>query len=97
MIVSFDDDGTENIFNGVDSRAARRACPSQLWRIAVRKLTVLDAAAKLTDLRVPGGNHLEALKGDRKGQHAIRINKQYRVCFTWTDKGPAGVEITDYH
>lgn len=65
--------------------------------ITQRKLTVLDAAAKLTDLRVPGGNHLEALIADPKGQHAIRINKQYRVCFTWTDKGPGDVEITDYH
>lgn len=58
---------------------------------------MIDSASRLSDLRVPPGNHLEQLSGDRKGQHSIRINPQYRICFTWTDEGPVGVEITDYH
>jgi proteic killer suppression protein len=68
-----------------------------LWDIARRKLDQLNAAVGLSDLRFPPSNHLEALKGDRKGQHSIRINQQYRLCFEWTDSGPAGVEIVDYH
>ena len=67
------------------------------WKIARRKLEWLDSAGSLEDLRVPPGNRLEALKGNRRGQHSIRINDQYRVCFTWTDAGPTDVEITDYH
>lgn len=63
----------------------------------MRKLAMLNAAGKLEDLRVPPGNRLEALHGDRAGQHSIRVNAQYRLCFTWTDKGPASVEIVDYH
>ncbi|MBV8706004.1 MAG: type II toxin-antitoxin system RelE/ParE family toxin, partial [Acidobacteriaceae bacterium] len=66
-------------------------------RIAKRKLDYLDNAADLNDLRVPPGNHLEALKGDRAGQHSIRVNDQYRICFRWTDEGVYDVEITDYH
>ena len=62
-----------------------------------RKLVMVHAAAKLEDLRVPPGNRLEALKGDRKGQHSIRVNQQWRVCFRWTQSGPADVEILDYH
>jgi proteic killer suppression protein len=65
--------------------------------VAERKLAVLHAAANLNDLRSPPGNRLEALHGDRAGQHSIRINDQYRICFTWTDKGPLNVEIVDYH
>ena len=64
---------------------------------ATRKLTQLHAAATLAFLKSPPGNHLEALKGDRKGQHSIRINEQWRVCFRWTSAGPEDVEITDYH
>jgi toxin HigB-1 len=64
---------------------------------AARKLDMLNAAATLNDLRSPPGNRLEALAGDRAGQHSIRINDQYRICFEWTDQGPANVEITDYH
>lgn len=63
----------------------------------LRKLVMLDIAAAVDDLRVPPGNRLEALKGDRKGQHSIRVNQQWRVCFRWTDAGPAEVEIVDYH
>jgi proteic killer suppression protein len=95
-IVSFADTGTEDIF-GEDSGKARRACPEVVWIIARRKLDQLNAAVSLSDLRVPPSNHLEPLKGDRSGQYSIRINKQYRVCFRWTDSGPTDVEITDYH
>ncbi len=65
--------------------------------IAARKLEQIDSVLELSELRVPPGNRLESLKGDRKGQHSIRINDQYRVCFVWTDTGPAEVEIIDYH
>ncbi|AVP58421.1 type II toxin-antitoxin system RelE/ParE family toxin [Pulveribacter suum] len=64
---------------------------------ALRKLRLLHAAHVLHDLRIPPGNRLEALKGDREGQHSIRINDQWRVCFVWTPEGPADVEIVDYH
>lgn len=68
-----------------------------LWRVAERKLDLLDSAVKLEDLRVPPGNRLEALTGDRRGQYSIRINDQYRLCFSWTSFGPDRVEIIDYH
>lgn len=71
--------------------------PSDLFRAAVRKIAMLEAATKLEDLRVPPGNRLEALSDDRGGQHSIRINDQWRVCFVWTDNGPENVEIVDYH
>lgn len=66
-------------------------------RVALRKLVQLDWSEVLNDLKVPPGNHLEALRGDRKGQHSIRINDQWRICFVWTEKGAADVEIVDYH
>ena len=66
-------------------------------RTLMGKLTMLDAAEVLDDLRVPPGNKLEALKGDRKGQHSIRVNDQWRICFRWTKAGPENVEIVDYH
>jgi len=97
MIRSFENTGTEDIFNGDNTRAARRTCPQSLWKTAVRKLDQLDSATSLDDLRVPPGNRLEALKGDRKGQHSIRINDQYRICFVWTEAGVDQVEVTDYH
>lgn len=71
--------------------------PADLVRTAQRKLAMLDAAVRLENLRVPPGNRLEALAGDRKGQHSIRINDQWRICFKWTDAGPEDVEIADYH
>jgi proteic killer suppression protein len=77
--------------------AARGACPKDLWRIAVRKLDQLDSVSSMDELRVPPGNRLEALSGDRKGQFSIRINDQYRICFKWIETGPVDVEITDYH
>lgn len=97
MIVSFRDSGVEDIFNGRNSKNARSACPRNLWRIAVRKLDQLDSAVDLDELRVPPGNRLEALSGNRSGQFSIRINDQYRICFIWTETGPAEVDIVDYH
>ena len=97
MIRTFKDAGTEDVFNGKPSKGARRTCPRQLWRVAIRKLEQLDSVVYLEELRVPPGNRLEALKRDRKGQHSIRINDQYRVCFVWTETGPDEVQIVDYH
>jgi proteic killer suppression protein len=96
-IRSFANKGTEDIYNGTDSKAARKTCPTSIWRSAWRKLDQLQVATRLPDLAVPPGNELEALKRDRVGQHSIRINKQYRVCFRWTTAGVEDVEITDYH
>ena len=97
MIRSFKDTATEDIFNGINSKESRKACPQTLWKIAVRKLDQIDSAEILDDLRIPPGNHLEALKGDRQGKYSIRINERYRVCFVWTEDGPEEVEIVDYH
>ena len=97
VIKSFLDQGTEDIYNRVRSKEARHSCPEQIRRVAQRKLDQLNAAVTLDSLRIPPGNQLEALKKDRKGQHSIRINEQYRVCFSWVKDGPEHVEITDYH
>lgn len=97
MIVAFGDFGTEDIFNGENTRAARRTCPESLWKVAARKLDQIDSAMTIDDLRVPPGNRLEALSSDRQGQHSIRINAQHRICFVWTEQGPDEVEIVDYH
>ena len=97
MIQSFNSAGTQDVFDGKDSKAARKICPQQLWKVASRKLDQLDSVLSLEELRVPPKNRLEALKGDRKGQYSIRINKQYRICFRWTDLGSVDVDIVDYH
>ena len=97
MIKSFFDKGTEDIFNRKRSKEARRTCPVQIWRMAQRKLDQLNAVVSLGSLRLPPGNELETLKKERTGQHSIRINDQFRVCFVWTEEGPERVEITDYH
>jgi len=97
MIRSFKNAGTEDIFNGKNTSAARRVCPQQLWRVAARKLDQLDSVVALDELSIPLGNRLEALSGDRAGQCSVRINEQYRVCFIWSDLGPDEVEIVDYH
>ena len=97
MIVSFNDQGTKDVFDGRDTKKARKTCPQNLWRVGHRKLDQINQAAELNDLRVPPGNRLEELRGDREGQHSIRINEQYRVCFTWTERGATEVEIVDYH
>ena len=96
MILSFKDAGTEDIFNGKKTKKARKTCPEKLWKLAIRKLELLDSVVNLHELRIPPGNRLEALKGGRLGQYSIRINHQYRICFKWQDKGPAEVEIIDY-
>lgn len=97
MIRSFKGRGTEDIFNGLNTKDARRTCPQDLWAVAARKLDQLDSVQDLEDLRVPPGNRLERLSGDRAGQFSIRINDQYRICFLWTDAGPDQAEIVDYH
>ncbi|MEI6051774.1 MAG: type II toxin-antitoxin system RelE/ParE family toxin [Opitutaceae bacterium] len=93
MIISFRCKATEKIHQGDKSPDL----PAAIQKVALRKLQQLDIAMKLDDLRVPPGNRLEALKGDRKGQHSIRINDKYRICFLWTDRGIEDVEILDYH
>jgi proteic killer suppression protein len=92
VIRSFGDRDTERLWQ----RERVRSLDSRVLRAALRKLAILDAAVDLDDLRVPPGNRLEALKGDRRGQHSIRINDQWRICFIWTDTGPEDVEIVDY-
>ena len=69
----------------------------ELWRVAWRKLEQLDSVERIEELRVPPGNRLEALAGDRKGQFSVRVNERFRICFRWTDEGPVDVEIVDYH
>ena len=92
MIRSYRDDDTEK-FAGGESVCRFRA----FERVAYRKIKYLMAAKTLDDLRVPPGNKLESLKGDRKGRHSIRINDQWRICFVWSDGGAENVEIVDYH
>jgi proteic killer suppression protein len=93
MIRSFADRDAEALFHG---RFARRI-GADLQRVAQRKLRQLHNAGELHDLAAPPGNRLEQLKGNRVGQHSIRINGQWRICFVWTDSGPENVEIVDYH
>ena len=97
MIRSFATQGTRDVFDGTDSKAARRTCPKTIWSTSRRKLDQLNQAQRLDDLRAPPNNRLERLKADREGRHSIRINDQYRVCFRWTEPGPEEVEIGDYH
>jgi proteic killer suppression protein len=97
MIKSFAGAGTEDIFNGRNTKDARKTCPRDLWRVAARKLEQLDSVNLLEELRIPPGNRLEALSHDRKGQFSVRINEQYRICFVWTEDGPDAVQIVDYH
>jgi len=97
VIQSFRDKGTEDIFNGKNTKDARNTLPQSLWKVAARKLDQLDSVIQLKELRIPPNNKLEALKMDRKGQYSLRINDQYRVCFIWSDRGPDNVKITDYH
>ncbi|NIA19812.1 MAG: plasmid maintenance system killer protein [Xanthomonadaceae bacterium] len=97
MIESFKNIGTTDIFNGKNTKEARKVCPRSLWKIATKKLDQLDSVKYLEDLRIPPGNKLESLSGDRKGEYSIRINNQYRICFSWFDGNPTQAEITDYH
>jgi proteic killer suppression protein len=93
VIQSFADKDTERVWR----RVHVRQFGSDLQRIANRKLVMIDAAETINDLRIPPGNRLEQLHGKRAGQHSIRVNEQWRICFEWTPAGPANVEITDYH
>ncbi len=97
MIKSFKNKGTKDIYNGKNSKEARKLCPRSLWKIAARKLDQLDSVTNIEELRIPPGNMLEPLKGDRKDEYSIRINNQYRICFKWSEIGPDHVEIVDYH
>jgi proteic killer suppression protein len=93
VIRSFKDEKTAAVFRG----ESPKGFPANLVRVARRKLEMLNAATALNDLRVPPNNRLEALKRDRLGQHSIRINDQFRLCFQWTEAGAEQVEIVDYH
>lgn len=93
MIRSFGDKATERLWR----RERVRSIDPRSHRVALRKLRQVGSAEALEDLRIPPGNRLEPLKGDRVGQHSIRINDQWRICFIWTDAGPEEVEIVDYH
>lgn len=93
MIRSFKSRETERLFH----REASRRLPANIQGVALRKLRMLDAATILDDLKIPPANRLEALRGNRKGQHSIRINNQWRLCFRWKDGSAHDVEIVDYH
>ncbi|MBB4568978.1 type II toxin-antitoxin system RelE/ParE family toxin [Rhizobium leucaenae] len=93
MIASYKGKFAETVASG----AVPKGFPADLVRSAQRKLTMLNHAVVLDDLRSPPGNRLERLQGDRSGQHSIRINDQWRICFLWTEAGPRDVEIVDYH
>lgn len=96
MIINFTDKTTENIYNGLDSKSARKI-PIVIWKIAQRKLDMIDAAAELRDLKIPPANRLEKLKAKLDGYYSIRINDQFRIIFKWINSGAANVKITDYH
>ncbi|TQC49925.1 type II toxin-antitoxin system RelE/ParE family toxin [Rhodococcus sp. WS4] len=93
MIESFGDKETERVFH----RQFSKKLPQDIQRIARRRLLLIDAATDVNDLRVPPGNRLEKLSGDRSGQYSVRINDQYRICFNWRATAAYDVEITDYH
>ncbi len=97
MIRSFRDQGTEDVFNGADTAAARRVCQRAIWPVARRKFDQLNRVREVRDLSIPPGNRLEPLRGTRQGQHSIRINDQYHVCFRWEAGDVQEVQITDYH
>ena len=97
MIRSFADRATEDIFDGRETRQARRRLPVSIWPVARRKLTQINRVGDRRELSIPPGNRLERLAGDREGQHSIRINSQHRICFSWEAGYADDVEITDYH
>ncbi len=96
-IRSFGNTGTADIAAQRTTKASRRLLPRPLHRLALEKLVFLDAATSLNDLTIWPSLRLEKLRGDRRGQHSIRINDQYRICFAWQEIGAVGVEIVDYH
>lgn len=96
MIASFADKTTQDIFDGLNSKEARRI-PRDIWRIVARKLDMIQGANELRDLLAPPGNRLEALKGNLKGFHSVRVNDQYRTIFHWSGNAAHEVRVTDYH
>ena len=96
MIAGFGDGATEDIFNGENTKAARRI-PMEIWKVASRKLDMLNAAHELRDLMVPPANRLEGLHGNLEGKHSIRINDQFRIVFRWKDGNAYEVQVRDYH
>lgn len=97
MITSFGDQGTQDVFTGDNTKAARKVAPQAIWPVARRKIAMVNAAAKLADLKIPPNNQLEALKEELKGRHSIRINDQYRVVFVFKEGQASEVRIMDYH
>jgi toxin HigB-1 len=97
MIKSFKNIGTEDVFDGVASKAARKCCPKSVWPVTRRKLDQINRVQEVTELQIPPGNRLEVSKGDRENQYSIRINQQYRVCFIWEEGQAYELEITDYN
>ena len=97
MIKTFKNAGTEDVFDGTASKAARKCCPQSIWTVARRKLDQINRVQEVTELQIPPGNRLERLKGDREHQYSIRINQQYRICFIWKEGQAYDLEITDYH
>jgi proteic killer suppression protein len=95
--VEFKNRANRDFYMGNLTSSARRLLPATLYEEALEKLTIIDTASSVEDLRVPPSNRLKKLARDRKGQHSIRINDQYRICFVWTSKGAVDVEIVDYH
>jgi toxin HigB-1 len=96
MIKSFKDKKSEDLYNGINSKEARKI-PSSIWNTVARKMDQLNAAVALEDLKAPPGNRLEALSGKFKGLYSVRVNDQYRIVFKWSPEGPESVEVTDYH
>ena len=94
---SMKDKGSEDIFYGVASKQARKACPQALWRVVARKLDQLDSVVALDELKIPPGNRLGNLSGYSNNEYSISINQKYRICFKWNDVAPFDVEVTDYH
>jgi proteic killer suppression protein len=97
MIKSFKNTGTEDVFDGTASKAARKCCPQSIWPVARRKLDQINRVQEITELQIPPENRLEQLKGDRENQYSIRINQQYRICFIWEEGQAYELEVTDYH
>lgn len=95
--VTFADSGTEDVYNGKSTKASRKVCPPNLINVARRNLFQIAAVEQIEHLRIPPGNRLEELQGNRAGQYSIRINDQYRICFRWNSGNPVDVEIVDYH
>jgi len=96
MIINFKSQAAQDIYDGINSKEARKI-PASVWKVAQRKLDMVNAALNIRDLKIPPGNRLEALKGNRKGFYSVRINDQYRIVFRFKDGNGYDVEITDYH